>query len=99
MPHLFGLRTFLVVGFIAFFSPIAVSRANADTITVTSGQFVLPWDDPSYFSFFGAGLVLRGGFVSTPTSPWRTCFSGCIPGTALDMGAMAGGASPFTRFP
>ena len=68
-------------------------------MTVTSGQLVLPWDDPSYFSFVGVGLALSSGFIYTPSSPWRTCLSGCRPGTVLDMSALAGGASPFTRFP
>ena len=91
-------RALLVLGVLAFSTGV-VPRANADPVTVTSGQLVLPWDDPSYFSFLGIGLALSSGFIYTPSSPWRTCLSGCRPGTVLDMSALAGGASPFTRFP
>jgi hypothetical protein len=77
----------------------AVPSLRAEPITVTSGEFVVAWDDPSYFRFFGADrFVLAGLFINTPVSPQATCFTGCAPGTAVNMGALAGGPSPFTRF-
>ena len=77
----------------------AAPNLRAEPITVTSGVFVIPWDDPTYFRFFGAeGFELSGLFVITPASPQATCFSGCGPGTVVNLGAVAGGSSPFTPF-
>ena len=66
---------------------------RADPVSVTSGTFTLPDDDPSFFQFFGAdGFVLGGLFIPTFISPHRTCvLGGCTPGTAVDMSAVAGG--------
>jgi hypothetical protein len=77
----------------------AAPNLRAEPITVTSGVFVIPWDDPTDFRFFGAdGFVLSSLFVITPASPQATCFSGCGPGTVVNLGAVAGGSSPFTPF-
>jgi len=75
------------------FSAASVVTVRADPVTVTSGAFVLPDDDPSFFQFFGAdGFVLGGLFIPTFISPHRTCLlGGCTPGTAVDMSAVAGG--------
>jgi hypothetical protein len=74
-------------------SAASVVTVRADPVSVTSGIFVLPDDDPSFFQFFGAdGFVLGGLFIPTPISPHRTCVrGGCTPGTNVDMSAVAGG--------
>jgi hypothetical protein len=71
----------------------------AEPITVTSGQLIHRWDDPSNFFFFGAdGFVLRAGFIVVTNSPQETCFLGCAQGTAVDMSAVAGGEWPFIPY-
>jgi hypothetical protein len=81
-------------------STASVPRSWADPLTVTSGQFHIPWDDPTFFAFAGAdGFILSSLFVGTPSSPQNQCFRGCTAGTAVSLGALAGGVSPFTRFP
>jgi hypothetical protein len=77
---------------------VAAPKASADPVVVTSGHLYIPWDDPTDFALIGAdGFVLRSLFVAT-NSPQRTCFVGCTPGTAVDLGAVAGGPNPFTVF-
>jgi hypothetical protein len=75
------------------FSAASVVTVRADPVSVTSGVFVLPDDDASFFQFFGAdGFVLGGLFIPTPISPHGTCVrGGCTPGTNVDMSAVAGG--------
>lgn len=76
------------------FSAAFVVPVRADPISITSGVFVLPDDDPSYFQFFGAdGFVLGGLFIPTPISPHHRCVQGgdCVPGTTVNMSAVAGG--------
>ena len=46
------------------FSIICISTpASADPVTVTSGQLVVAWDDPSYFTMSGEGFMVAGLFV------------------------------------
>jgi PEP-CTERM motif len=75
----------------------------AEPVTVTSGLFVVAWDDPNFFHFSGTdGFFLNGGFFSMASSPQQTCMFGapvCAPGTVVDMSAVAGGESSVTRFP
>jgi len=75
------------------FSMASVVTVRADPIRITSGQFVLPDDDASFFEFFGTdGFVLKGLFIPTPISPHRTCIeAACTPGTIVEMSAVAGG--------
>ena len=78
---------------------VGVPALRAEPVTVTSGEFIVPWDDPTSFAFFGSeGFVLSGLFVITPASPQAICFSGCSPGTLVNLGAVGGSSSPFTRF-
>lgn len=64
--------------------------AHADPIAVTAGQFVVAWDDPSYFNISGTGFNVSGLFVRVTVSPQTVCFSGCSPGTVVDMSSTAG---------
>jgi hypothetical protein len=99
MIDVFLTRSVRVLATAAVLAAVTVPDLRAEPIAVTSGRFVVPWDDPSSFAFFGSdGFVLRGLFVLVPSSPQRTCLPGCPGGTALDMSAVAGGESPFTRF-
>ncbi len=70
----------------------APSAARADPITVTSGGAHLPWDDASSFSAFGDGLALQSLFLRAPISPQLVCFTGCLPGTVVDMRGVLGGS-------
>jgi len=81
------LATLLVFG-------ISPSVARADPIAVTSGSLNIAWDDPSSFRVFGAGFELSGLFVGVTSSPQRTCFAGCLPGTMVNLSAVAG--DPFS---
>jgi hypothetical protein len=92
-------RSRRMLGLAALCSVTSVPRLWADPVTVTSGRFVVPWDDPTNFQFAGTdGLFLGGVFSLMASSPHRTCFQGCAPGTFVDMSAVAGGESPFMRF-
>lgn len=89
-----------IVVLAALCSTAVVPRSSADPVTVTSGQYYIAWDDPTSFDFFGpGGLILSSLFVGTRSSPQHQCFGGCPAGTAVSLGALAGGVSPFTRFP
>jgi len=91
-----SLRILVVAGLC---STASMPPSWADPVTVTSGEFYIAWDDPTSFRFAGAdGFVLGSLFVGTSSSPQDQCFVGCTPGTAVSLGAVAGGASPFTRF-
>lgn len=80
-------------------STVSVPRSSAEPLVVTSGFLYIPWDDPTSLEFFGAdGSALQALFIGVTSSPQRTCFVGCAPGTAVDLGAEAGGPSPFTPF-
>src|SRR5215210_5045478 len=70
---------------------ISGSAARADPVTIRSGSFVVAWDDPSSFTISGDGLVLSGLFVRIPSSPQQACFIGCLPGTTVNLSAVAGG--------
>ena len=79
------------------FSIFPASSARADTIPVTSGGLTIAWDDPSSFVLFGpGGFALSGLFIRIPSSPQDTCFSGCTPGTVINLSSVAGGGSGFT---
>jgi hypothetical protein len=76
------------------FSICFAAPARADVITVTAGEAVVPWDDPSHFMLSGVdGFALGGLFVRVPTSPQGICFRGCAPGTSVDFSAVFGGTS------
>jgi hypothetical protein len=78
------------------FSISAASSARADTIPITSGTFTVAWDDPSSFELFGpAGFALSGLFIRVASSPQDTCFSGCAPGTVINLSSVAGGGTGF----
>jgi hypothetical protein len=69
----------------------------ADPIEVTSGQMHVAWDDASSFALFGAeDFALTGLFVRVESSPQRACFSGCAPGTIVDLRGVVGGGAGFT---
>jgi hypothetical protein len=99
------IRSLQILACAILFSGGAVANLRAEPITVTSGVFVISDDDPNFFRFFGAnGFALHGGFVPVPASPKATCdfpLPGCLPGTSLNLSAVAGGAvvpfgGPFT---
>jgi hypothetical protein len=76
---------------------LGIFPARADTITVTSGGLNIAWDDASSFAIFGSdGFALSGLFIRVPSSPQQTCFSGCTPGTTVNLSSVAGGAPGFT---
>jgi hypothetical protein len=76
------------------FSIICISTpASADPVTVTSGQLVVAWDDPSYFTMSGEGFMVAGLFVPVQFSPQQLCFAGCAPGTTVDFSALFGSPS------
>jgi PEP-CTERM motif len=90
-------RRFLsAVGAALLFSAGCVIPVQADPIKVTSGFFLLPDDDATYFEFFGTdGFVLGSLFINTRSSPHATCLrGGCTPGTPLSMSAVAEGDDP-----
>ena len=76
------------------------SSLSAEPVTVTSGYFYVAWDDPTDFEFAGTdGFVLKSTAAFAPISPQDACFSGgCAPGTALNLGTVAGGESPTIPF-
>jgi hypothetical protein len=69
---------------------ISPSIARADPIALTSGNLNIAWDDPSSFRVFGPGFELSGLFVGVTNSPQRTCALGCLPGTVVNLSALAG---------
>jgi hypothetical protein len=75
------------------FCVVSVGTVRADPIRITSGEFLLPDDDPSFFHFAGTdGFVLGGLFIPTAISPYRTCIENpCTPGTIVNLSATAGG--------
>jgi len=73
---------------------ISPSVVRADPIALTSGSLNVAWDDPSNFRVFGAGFELSGLFVGVTSSPQRTCALGCLPGTVVNLSALAG--DPFS---
>jgi hypothetical protein len=78
---------------------LSAGTAWADPITVTSGRFVISDSGPPFFMFAGAdGFVLSAGFPSIGISPQRTCFTGCAPGTVVNLSAVAGGEHAFIPF-
>jgi len=81
---------------------LSAHAAFADPITVTSGQFYFPDDEPGFFSLLGAnGLVIGGGFVSQPfrvvtVSPQIVCLQrGCQAGTSLSLTTVLGDGTGF----
>ena len=66
--------------------------ARAETITVTAGSANIPWDDPSSFGLQGAGFSLNSLFSRIPPpSPLSICFTGCAPGTIVNLSSTWGG--------
>jgi hypothetical protein len=90
-------RSLRVLGAAALCSVSGVPSLWADPVTVTSGQFVVAWSGPTSFEFVGTdGFYLNGATSWLVSSPGH---SGGPPGTVVDMSAVAGVESPFTRFP
>jgi len=86
---------------LAVFALVSASSAPilcAEPIHVTSGVFAIPFDDPTFFRFFGAdGFVLMAGFVPVPASAQLACdfpLPGCAPGMVIHLGVVAGGPAP-----
>jgi PEP-CTERM motif-containing protein len=77
----------------------SVASLRADPIVVTSGRFATSTNEPTGFQFFGAdGFFLGGIFPLVPTWPSLVCstFTGCAPGTVVNMSTVAGGdPTPF----
>jgi hypothetical protein len=96
-------RSRQVLGVAFLCSVSGVPSLWAEPVTVTSGLFVVAWDDPNFFHFAGTdGFFLSGGFFEMASSPQQTCMFGrpvCAPGTIVELSARAGGESPVTRFP
>lgn len=79
----------LLVGMVA--APV-----GADPVTVTGGSLTVAWDDPSGFLVVGEGFRVSGFFVGIAQSPQQFCFSGCLPGSVINMSAVAGGGTGFS---
>ena len=77
----------------------SVASLRADPIVVTSGGFATSVNEPTGFQFLGAdGFFLGGIFPLLPTWPGLVCstFTGCAPGTVVNMSTVAGGdPTPF----
>jgi hypothetical protein len=87
----------LLVLAVATLGVLDVAVARADPLTVTSGQLIVRWDDPSGFAFFGPdGFELNALFIRVPTSAQQSCFDGCAPGTLVNLSATAGGGAPLS---
>jgi hypothetical protein len=85
-------RSLRPLGVAVFCLVSSVPSLWADPVTVTSGLFVVAWDDPTSFLFLGAdGFFLRA-YSPMTISPQQRCIRGCAPGTVLDMSAVAGSA-------
>lgn len=84
----------LLISAFLFFSIFVVPRVRAEPITVVSGGLTVAWDDPSSFLLVGAdGLSISSLFVGIASSPQSVCFAGCLPGTAVNLSSVAGGAA------
>jgi hypothetical protein len=77
----------------------SAASVRADTIVITSGQFVINVNEPSFYQLFGTdGFVLGGIFPLLVTNPRLTCptVTGCAPSTVVNMSTVAGGSpTPF----
>jgi hypothetical protein len=92
MSGLLISRRLRVLGMVALCSVTLVPNLRAEPIIVTSGRFVVETDDPTFLRISGTdGFFLFATFIRTPRSPG--CSFGCAPGSAVSMGAVAGGAS------
>src|SRR5688500_19381225 len=92
-------RRLRIFGMAALCAATGVPSVSAEPIAVTSGFFIQPEDGPPGFSFSGPdGFVLSAFFPRTTSSPFLQCFSGCLPGTAVNMSTTAAGDSTVTRF-
>jgi PEP-CTERM motif len=84
---------------------LSPTSASAEPITVTSGEFVTPEDEPGGFSFFGAdGFKLVGGLSfggRVLSAPHQECRLGCAPGDFVTLSTVAGAEAnpPSFRFP
>ena len=87
-------RALRVVAFAVLLWLAAVPRLWADPIAVTSGSFIVYWDDPTVFQFVGTNGFTLGSLAIASSSPQTTCLHGCAPGTSVDMSAVAS-PSPF----
>lgn len=93
-------RSLRILAVTAVFCISAAPALQAEPVTVASGRFAVPWDDPTFFLFTGAnGFQLTGLFPIVSVSPQLKCFTGCLPGTAVDLSAVAGGESAISLFP
>jgi len=78
---------------------------QADPIAVTSGKFVIAWDDPTFFVFDSGALHVGGTdaaapfHIQIPDSPQQTCRPSCAPGTVVNMSVTVGGDSTSMPFP
>jgi PEP-CTERM motif-containing protein len=94
------IRSLRMLAIGALFATSSVTSLSEEPIIVTSGQFQVGFDNPTFFRFFGTdGFTLSGIFIQTLSSPQQTCVPGCAPGAAVNMSAVAGGESAVTPFP
>jgi hypothetical protein len=95
-------RSRRVLGLAVLCSVGCVPSLFADPVAVTSGFFLVAWDDPNALQFGGTnGFFLSGGFSQVATSPQQICSfagPGCLSGTSLNMSAVIGGPSSATPF-
>lgn len=87
----FRFHVLVIAGLL--FGSAAARAVEADTLTVRSGDAGVNWEDPPFFHLHGDGFELFSGFFSVPLSAQQTCFTGCAPGTLVDLGAIFGGGT------
>jgi PEP-CTERM motif len=95
----FVTRSLRVLAIAVLGSASSVASLRADPILVTSGRFATAVNEPTGFQFFGVdGFFLGGIFPLVSTFPRLVCstFTGCAPGTVVNMSTVAGGEpTPF----
>lgn len=86
------LSILVVIGVLLAIAVVPVARA--DTIAVTAGVINVPWDDPPGLSFQGeGGFSLTSLFFRGSPSPLFECFTGCAPGTSINLSSTFGGTA------